>query len=212
MPASDFISMPVTPVTSDFDRRYNVKPRRMWLLALCCAPVVLAAVYYAPLLVSVGWHVVHGWAIEYHGLHVEVPWGWTADRPRPEDESADNPQGVTVMKQPRTLALEARGPETMYFNLLMPDKGLAPAQQAEQWKALFRESHPDSRFRVTPVKNQPGGGDCLEAKPLDDARAGSAIACISLDQHWLASYAGATVHIPLFFRAIEHLGNSTAQK
>lgn len=211
MRISDSIPMPVTPATSDFDRRYKVKPRRMWMLALCCAPVVLAAVYYAPLMVSVGWHVVHGWALEYHGLHVDVPWGWTADKPRPEDESADNPQGVTVMKQPRTLALEARGPETMYFNLLMPDSNLTPAQQAEQWKGLFRDSHPASRFLVTPVKDNPGGGDCLEAKPLDDRRAGSAIACISLDQHWLASYAGATVHIPLFFHAIEQLATSNGR-
>ncbi|WP_446742930.1 hypothetical protein [Silvibacterium acidisoli] len=212
MRISDSIPMPATPATSDFDRRYKVKPRRMWLLALCCAPLVVAAVYYAPLMVSVGWHIVHGWALEYRGLHVDVPWGWTADMPRPEDESADNPQGVTVMKQPRTLALEARGPETMYFNVLMPDSNLTPAQQAEQWKTLFRESHPTSRFVVTSVEDKPGGGDCLEAKPLDDRRAGSAIACISLDQHWLASYAGAVVHTPLFFHAIEQLANSNGRR
>src|SRR5580698_1602911 len=49
------------------------------IFALACIPLVFLAVYYAPMLTSLGWHLVHGKAIDYRGLRVEVPWGWTAD-------------------------------------------------------------------------------------------------------------------------------------
>jgi hypothetical protein len=178
------------------------------LFALPCIPLICLAVYYAPTLTSFGWHVIHGRAIKYRGLSVEVPWGWTADLSSMKEDFPANPQGITLQKPPKTLNVEARGPELIYINLLLPDVRSSPEQQAAEWHNLFRQSHPGSEFDVAPPSNFPAGTDCLEATPrasTHDAPAGAALACISLQEGWLANYAGSQANIPLFRQIIGNL-------
>jgi hypothetical protein len=184
-------------------------PRAAQLLALLCIPLVCLAVYYSPTLTSFGWHVLHGKAIDYRGLHVEVPWGWTVDLGMTKDDDFQaNPQGITLQKPPKTLNLESRGPELIYIDLLLPDARSTPQQQAEEWKSLFRESHPLSSFDIAAPADFPAGADCLEATPRSasaDVPAGAALACISLQQGWLANYAGSQADLPLFRQVIGNL-------
>ena len=56
----------------------RVRRRSTWWLVLFCAPFICVAVYYTPWLVSLGWHVTHGMSVDYRGLRVRVPLGWTA--------------------------------------------------------------------------------------------------------------------------------------
>jgi hypothetical protein len=171
------------------------------LFAVVCIPVIVALVYYAPLLTSFGWHVIHGSAIGYHALRVEVPWGWTADLTALNDDVPGNPQGVTLQKPPRTLALEARGPELIYINVLLADAQSTPQQQAAEWQALFRESHPSTEFDLRTLDDAPGGASCIEATPRANNR-GVAVACISLNEAWLANFAGSQTNLPLFLRVL----------
>lgn len=123
--------MPTTAPSSPLHASISKKmTRNAWLLIGLCVPVICLAVYYAPFLVSLGWHVMHGTAVNYRGLRVRVPLGWTADLTLTKDDYPANPQGITLEKQPKTLAFDVAGPEMMYFNLLLPDPGKDPAQQA----------------------------------------------------------------------------------
>jgi len=171
--------------------------RKAWLLIGLCIPVICVAVYYTPFLVSLGWHVMHGMAVNYRGLRVRVPLGWTADLTLTKDDFPANPQGIVLERQPKTLAFEVAGPEMMYFNLLLPDAGKEPAQQAREWKDLFVQAHPASEFRIAGPEGLSSGMDCLEATPVGNNSA-AALTCISVKDGWVAQYAGAQVHVPLF--------------
>ncbi|MBV8115630.1 MAG: hypothetical protein JO300_12875 [Silvibacterium sp.] len=169
----------------------------MWRLLLPCVPVICLAVYYTPLLVSLGWHARHGMSTNYRGLHVRVPFGWTAAPTAAEDDYPDNPQGITIEKQPETFAFDSNDPEMMYFNLLLPDQNATPAQQVAEWQNIFRQAHPATRFDVSPAVGAPSGMDCLEATPRN-SRSAAALACVSSKDGWLAQFSGSRSHVPLF--------------
>jgi hypothetical protein len=173
--------------------------RKTWFLILLCTPIICLAVYYTPFLVSLGWHVMHGMTVQYRGLWVRVPLGWTADLTPAKDDYPANPQGITVEKQSSTLAFEVAGPEMMYFNLLLPDGRSTPAQQLAEWESLFRQAHPVSDFDLVQRGNPPSDMDCLQAIPRA-SHAGAALACISLKEGWVAEYAGSQDHVPDFLR------------
>jgi hypothetical protein len=177
---------------------YLLKRRpNVWRLALLCVPVICLAVYYTPWLVSLGWHAMHGMSVNYRGLHVRVPLGWTAVTTAAEDDYPDNPQGITIEKQPKTLSFENDGPEMMYFDLLLPDPKTTPSQQIAEWEKLFRQAHPASDFDITDPTGVSDNIDCIQATP-HSARSAAALACISLKNAWLAQYAGSQAHVPLF--------------
>lgn len=178
------------------------------LSVLLSIPLVLFAVYYSPALTSFGWHVLHGRAIVYRGLHVQVPWGWTADMSLMKEDYPANPQGITLQKPPKTLNIESRGPELIYINVLLPDARSTPEQQAAEWKSLFRQSHSISEFDIAAPSDFPAGADCLEATPragAGDVPASAALACISLRERWLANFAGSQANVPLFRQVIGNL-------
>ncbi len=174
------------------------------LLATACVPVIVLLVYYAPSLTSLGWHLIHGSVVRYHGLRIEVPLGWTADVGASSDDFPGNPQGITLQKPPKTLRLEAGGPELVYINVLTADEQSTPQQQMTEWQSLFRESHAENEFEVTKPNDVPPSVECLEATPLANKR-GVALACISLSQEWLANFAGSRTNVPLFLNVLAGL-------
>jgi hypothetical protein len=190
----------------------SVMPKKMSsgsrVLMLCCIPLVLLAVYYAPVMSALGWHLLHGRAVDYRGLRIEVPWGWSADWNAVKDDFPANPQGITVQKLPRTLNLESRGPELIYINLLLPDAHSTPQQQAEEWRNLFLQSHTETTFNIAERNNLLPGADCVEATPRfgnpQDERS-AALACISLSEGWLANYAGLQSNVPVFIKVLSRL-------
>lgn len=188
-----------------FTRSFTLRGK---IFAALCIPLIILAVYYSPTLTSLGWHTIHGKAIDYRGLHVEVPWGWTADLSLMKEDFPANPQGITLQKPPKTLNIESRGPELIYINLLLPDPRSTSQQQAAEWKNLFLGSHPATDFSLAVPANAPAGADCIEATPRaasGDLPAGAALACVSITEGWLANYAGSKVHIPLFLKVVSTL-------
>jgi hypothetical protein len=191
-----------TQAVSELDRTIpKTVPLVGKAFVLLCIPLIVLAVYFSPILTSLGWHIVHGRAINYRGLHVDVPWGWTADMSILKEDFPANPQGITLQKPPKTLNIESRGPELIYINLLLPDDRSTPQQQAAEWQSLFRQSHPVTVFNVGAPPDFPASADCLEATPRTTAKdlpSGAALACISLQGGWLANYAGSQSNVPLF--------------
>lgn len=186
----------------------NGVTRTRGFVVLVLLPFIVLAVYYAPSLSALGWHVLHGRSINYRGLHVSVPWGWTADLSLIKEDFPANPQGITLQKPPKTLDIESRGPELIYINLLLPDARSTPQQQAEEWQSLFRQSHPGTEFNIASPQEFPGSANCLEATPraaASDAPQGAALACISIAGGWVANYAGSQRNVDLFRDVIGHL-------
>jgi hypothetical protein len=188
-----------SPTTGSLTALPRKKRPKVWRLLLICAPIICLAVYYAPLLVSVGWHVMHGMVIDYRGLRVRVPLGWTPALTPAQDDFPASPQGITLEKQPRTLGFESAGPEMMYFNLLLPDTRTTLSEQSTQWENLFRQSHPASDFDIARLSDLPPDMDCLQATP-HASRTGAALACASSAGGWVAQYAGSESHVPVFLR------------
>ena len=174
------------------------KKRSVWPLMPICLPIICLAVYYTPFLVSLGWHLTHGMAANYRGLRIPVPFGWTVDTGSSEDFPA-NPQGIILEKQSETLHLESRGPETMFFNRLLPDAQSTPTQQAANWENLFLQSHSSSDYDMSRRNDLSADIDCLQATPVD-ARSATALACISSKNGWVAIYAGTPANVPVFLR------------
>ncbi|HTA86338.1 MAG TPA: hypothetical protein VK729_08690 [Silvibacterium sp.] len=183
-------------------------PRTTWLLIMCCLPVIVLAVYFTPLLVSLSWHVMHGASINYRGLRVRVPMGWTVDINTLKEDFPANPQGITLEKQPKTLSLIAPGQESMYFNLLLPDGRSTPTQQVAQWESLFRQSHSTSDFDIVRRNDLHPDMNCLEAIPHGIPSA-AALACISLEHGWVAEFAGSQGNVPLFLQVAGALKRKT---
>jgi len=174
-------------------------------MLLVCIPVIPALVYYAPVLTSLGWHVMHGNAVRYRGLRIEVPLGWIADLSALHDDYPANPQGITLQKAPRTLNLEAHGPELVYINILLPDADHTPQQQAAEWQDLFRTSHPATDFDISEIDTGlPAGTSCLTASARN-AKSSVALACISIPGAWLATYAGSQRDVPQFLKVARRL-------
>ncbi|HEX3471140.1 MAG TPA: hypothetical protein VHT28_08140 [Silvibacterium sp.] len=182
--------------------------RRAWLLILICVPVIIVAVYYTPLLMSLGWHVMHGSAVDYRGLRVQVPFGWVVNATSPADDYPANPQGIMLEKQQKTLGFYSPGPETMYFNLLQPDGRSTPQEQVAEWERLFLQSHPASDFDTAHRNDLSADMDCIEAIP-HASHSASAMACISRKHGWVAQFAGSRENVPLFLKTLDGLKQRT---
>lgn len=190
--------MSIATQYADTDSGVSRTRRSVWPLLLFWLPIVGLAVYYTPLLVSLGWHATHGTSINYRGLRIRVPFGWTAVSITAQDDYPENPQGLTIEKQPRTFSFNADGTEMMYFNLLLPDSKITLSEQIAQWQNLFRDAHPATSFDVAVPAGVPSGMNCLQATPHNN-RSAAALACVSPAAGWLAQFAGLQAHVALFF-------------
>ena len=191
--------MSIATQSADSDSQISRQRRRsIWRPLLLCAPVICLAVYYTPWLVSLGWHAMHGMSVNYRGLRIRVPLGWTALTTAAEDDFPANPQGLTIEKQPKSLLFGSEDPEMMYFNLLLPDPKIRLSEQIAEWQNLFREAHPASSFDVAAPAGVPPGIECLQATP-HNSRSAAALACVSPAGGWLAQFAGSQAHVALFF-------------
>jgi len=141
---------------------------------------------------------MHGMSVNYRGLRIRVPFGWTALTTAAEDDFPANPQGLTIEKQPKSLLFGSEDPEMMYFNLLLPDPKITRSEQVAEWQNLFRQAHPVSSFDVAAPAGVPSGMDCLQATPRKN-RSAAALACVSPAGGWLAQFAGSQAHVALFF-------------
>jgi hypothetical protein len=92
----------------------------------------------------------------------------------------------------------------IYINLLLPDDRSTPQQQAEEWRSLFLQSHPATSFQVADRNDLLAGANCIEATPRS-GEGSAALACISLQQGWMADYAGLQMNVPIFVKVLSGL-------
>ena len=194
------------PATDSPVATFKQKKSIVWWLILLCAPVICLMVYYTPWLMSLGWHATHGMNVNYRGLKVHVPMGWTGVTNAGQEDFTENPQGVTLEKQPKTLGFDSQGPEMMYFNLLLPDPKVTVSEQIAQWQDIFRQAHPPSSFDLDTPAGVPAGMECIQATPHEH-RSAAALACVSSTGGWLAQFAGSQAQVPLFLNIASRLNS-----
>jgi len=180
--------------------RLQIRVARVFLAGV----LVVAAGWYSPLLITAGWHVFHprGW-VEYRGLHVRVPWPWTADIDSVNSDPTLTPQGLSLKKSTYTLDRSAAA-DGIFVTIVTPDPGVSAAQQTDAWMTSFRATHPGSVFDARAPMAIPAGASCLSARNHWNGR-GVVWTCISVEGGWEADYEGRDAEEPLFFGILGRL-------
>jgi len=185
----------------------------LWLvraLSLSGALVVVAfSGWYAPWITASSWHIFHPrGAVEYRGLHIEVPWPWIADTETVDADPTATPQGLSLRKLPPNM-LRPTPPQSIFVTVISPDAGVTPEEQTRRWLAIFRDSHPGASFdSATPVP-LPAGASCLSAdvhaRPVRAKPNDVLWSCISVDAGWVANFEGHARDEAAFFRVVRGL-------
>jgi hypothetical protein len=175
-----------------------------WSVALVLVGV---AGWYSPILGAAGWHLFHPRGrVNYHGLHVMVPWPWTADMqfdPETDAPGSAAPQGILLKNAPFTMAWHEPA-QTIFLTVISSDSGVSAEQQTAGWMGSFRATHPGSEFDEKPSAAIPAGSTCLSARNPGDAQ-DVVWTCISVKGGWVADFEGRTSEEPVFFRVVENL-------
>jgi hypothetical protein len=166
--------------------------------------LVAAAGWYSPLLSTAGWHVFHprGW-VNYRGLHVRVPWPWTADIDSVNSDPTLTPQGLSLKKNAYTLGRNVAA-DMIFVTVVSADPGVSASQQTEAWMTSFRATHPGSIFDSRSSVAAPAGATCLSARN-HWSRPSVIWTCISVDAGWEADYEGWDGDEPVFFGIVRDL-------
>jgi hypothetical protein len=178
-----------------------------WFAKLTLAagiPILLTVGYYEPLLTTSFWHLLYGGSMQYRGLKIHVPWGWTADMSTLRDDPPLNPQGVSMQKAPLNLTLESQESELIVVNVRMHDAHATDQQQLEQWRRLQLDTHPSSSYSVDTPDDKVEGADCLRARNLRSTQ-DVVWTCLSMPDGWEASYEGHEKDVPQFLKVVRGL-------
>ncbi len=172
-----------------------------WSLGLALAAV---AGWYSPALTAAGWHVFHphGW-VEYRGLHIRVPWPWTAEDTEAIDgDPTVTPLGIALRKMPYEM-IRRLPRQSIFVTVISPDPGVSAEEQTKRWMEMFRESHPGARFGTAAVAI-PAGASCLSAS--NDSSPDDVVwTCISVSGGWVANFEGRKRGEPVFFQVVTDL-------
>ena len=164
-----------------------------------CAAV---AIWYSPMLTAASWRTFHpSGQLDYRGLHITVPWLWTSDFDRIQDETTVSPQGVYLRRSRRNLG--QAGEEAMFVTVISPDPGVSADQQTRNWIEAFRTAHPGREFDAKTPLDLPSGTSCLSGFGNEEPRV--VCTCISLQDGWVANYEGGPADLQVFFRVVAKL-------
>jgi hypothetical protein len=171
---------------------------------LIAAAFVAVAAWYSPLVTAANWHLFHprGW-VNYRGLHVLVPWPWTADTEANNADPSVTPEGLSLKKMPYTM--DRRLPtQSLFVTVITPDAGLTAAEQTGAWMETFRATHPGAAFNDQVLAAIPAGASCLSARSHWNQH-GVVWTCISVAGGWVADFEGHDADAAVFFRVVSNL-------
>jgi len=160
------------------------------------------------MLTAAGWRLFHPkGSVSYHGLHVIVPWPWTADSQFDSElETAEDPatpQGLLLKRMPFAMARHEPA-QTIFVTVISPDPGVTAEQQTTGWMSSFRATHTACQFDEMTPSSIPEGSKCLSARNHEDEQ-DVVWTCISVEHGWVANFGGHTSEEPVFFRIVENL-------
>lgn len=167
--------------------------------------VLIVVCIFSPAAASAGWHLFHGMSIEYHGLHIRVPWLWAADSESLADDPPLNPQGLLLSKAAPSLIAQHKSVATIYVNVLLPDATGSSQQEIAEWESTFRlaHAHPGSEVADAPIPGAKGAA-CVQARSrLFPTRL--EWTCISIQGRWAASFDGSQAEAPAFVKLVSSL-------
>ena len=174
------------------------------LLVVAAMCVVSVSGWYSPFLTAAGWHVFHphGW-VDYRGLHIRVPWPWTAEDTEAIDaDPTVTPLGVALKKMPYEM-IRRLPRQSIFVTVISPDRGVSAEEQTKRWMEMFRASHPGARFEAA-TGAIPAGASCLSASN-DSSPEEVVWTCISVGGGWVANFEGQKGDEPVFFQVITDL-------
>ncbi len=167
-------------------------------------PIVFAVAYYEPVLTTAFWHALYGGSMQYRGLRMHVPGGWTAVMSSLRDDPPLNPQGVSLQKAPLNLTLESKGSELIVVNVRLHDARATDEQELADWRKLQIDTHPAPGYATDEPAEQVQGATCLRARSVQSQ--GNVVwVCLSLRDGWEASYEGREKDVPQFLSVVRRL-------
>lgn len=153
-------------------------------LALCFSALIIAVIaLFAPRLLTLGWHVVHGNHVVFLNKSIPVMNGWIEE---PKSWSVTN--DLAFVKLPITLFFDRGDHGTIYF-----DSNIYNQKQ---------QSTPEGLLRAFELANR---GHSNKIEPIDIAKESSQSACLKITQNppgfvqiscflfngqWIATYMG----------------------
>lgn len=159
--------------------------------------------WYSPFFTAGFWRAFHpaGW-VRYRGLHVRVPWPWTATDFSGEDPSFA-PQGLELKKTPFTANKRSLS-DSIFVTVISPDPGVSADRQTGAWMDTFRQTHPTETLDSRTPQAIPQGATCLAARK--DQHVVSVVwTCVSVEGGWVANFEGNRADEPVFFDIVSHL-------
>lgn len=160
--------------------------------------------WYGPFFTAGIWHVFHpaGW-VQYRGLHVRVPWPWTADVDFSGEDPSLSPQGLALKKTPYAVNRRVLS-QAIFVTEISPDPGITAEQQAGAWMDTFRKTHPADSFESRTLPAVPAEAICSAAR--EDQHAVDVVwTCISVEGGWVANFEGNRADEPVFFDIVAQL-------
>ena len=175
--------------------RLPPKIRRASLAALALIGVLLT---FAPVLVTLFWHLRHGSALQYRGRTIRVPRRWIA---RAE------PQGLTLSKLPLTVFSLDRFSGAIDLSLLAGRRSVTLDEVYLSWERALRTLAAEMDEDVTgPVRTGTGPVETICMKfSSTHLKAAARASCLLFQGTWSAEFIGDEEDIDTFFQVVRSI-------
>jgi hypothetical protein len=153
-------------------------------LTLCFSALIIAVIaLFAPRLVTLGWHIVHGSHVVFLNKSVPVMNTWIEE---PKSWSVNNK--LAFVKLPATLFLDPGNHGTIYFesNIYNQKQQLTPDGLMRAFE-LTNHGHSST---IEPIDIAKGPSQSLCLKITHNPPGLVQISCFLFDGQWVASYIG----------------------
>lgn len=162
--------------------------------------VLLAVLFliFAPAVLTLGWHSLHGETIQTRGKTIHVPMAWIAER----TDSLD----VMMTKLPKTVF----GGDRFYGWITVGRSVLSPCKKEaecnESWKAEYWNISGDNAVVSGPLRMGPGGRQafCMESF-YPAAPTQVSLSCLILHGTWRADFRGDKKDLETFVQIIQKI-------
>ncbi|MDE3110944.1 MAG: hypothetical protein KGL02_13510 [Acidobacteriota bacterium] len=175
---------------------FNVPPKftRILWAVLCLAALLL---FTSPMVLTLGWHAIHGNSVEFRGHTIAVPLRWTAD-----------PEGLlnlSMYRHPATLVQGVRFTSMISIAPTLPRrKGNTRPDYAMWEKAYWNTALPGQTVNG-PIRTGSGSHEAVCMEAIDAKGAGlESASCLMLGGSWEADFLGRADDMDAFFGLIRN--------
>jgi len=171
----------------------SAKWPRMFLAAVILSAVLL---FISPTIYTLGWHVLHGNAVETRGHRIIVPLRWTAD--------ADDPTGVSMTRLPATVIHGVRLGAWISIGPYFPPPHENPMDVFSSWEHVYWNLALPGAAITGPIRIGSGVHEfvCMESS-YPQAPQRETASCLMLQGTWAADFLGDKNDSKTFFDLLQ---------